>query len=136
MKPVKMQDLPEEYWDRVPNYANCFANDVNFDEETMGFLQNFPKRLSLWNMRPGVRGGMAYADGHAARFRADGFKPSSGGKLQDQLKVYCSDGQPDADDLSDQLSEMSLSEHDKRSRSAAESGNSRPHKQAETSLPN
>ena len=34
------------------------------------------------------------------------------------------------DDLSDLLSEMSLSEHDKRSRSAAESGNSRPHKQA------
>ena len=53
-----MQELPEEYWARVPNYANCFANDVNFDDETMGFLQDFPKRLSLWNLKPNVRGGM------------------------------------------------------------------------------
>jgi hypothetical protein len=96
MEPVKMQDLPEEYWARIPNYANCFANDVNFDDETMGFLhQDFPKRLSLWNLRPGVRGGMEYVDGHAADFRADGFKASSGDMLQDRLKVYCSDGQVD-----------------------------------------
>ena len=69
---------------------------------------------------------MEYADGHAADFRADGFKASSGDKLQDRLKVYCSDGQPDPDDLSDSLSAMSLSDHDKRSRSAAGSNNPRP----------
>ena len=38
---------------------------------------------------------MEYADTHAAEFRADGFRASSGGQLQDRLKVYFSDAHVD-----------------------------------------
>eukprot|EP01043_Picozoa_sp_COSAG02_P002267 COSAG02_NODE_51_length_44689_cov_29.477361_39_plen_158_part_00 len=78
------------------------------------------------------------------------FNPSSSGKLKtlrqelldtvdsistiDQvarpLEIIESIDAVQRDDISDQLSAMSLSDHDKRSRSASGSGNSRPRKQA------